>query len=74
MQSANKPPVDTRTASAIGEDITPYFIDTIQTLRILRISLILYYSDTLKASLPKSLNAKFGMDLVFITIHTENIL
>jgi hypothetical protein len=30
--------------------------------------------DTLKASFPKSLNFKFGMDLVFITIHTENIL
>ena len=30
--------------------------------------------DTLKASFPKSLNLRFGMDLVFITIHTENIL
>ena len=29
---------------------------------------------TLNASFPKSLNFKFGIDLVFITIHAENIL
>ena len=29
---------------------------------------------TLNASFPKSLNFRFGIDFVFITIHAENIL